>query len=166
MTRQCPVCNQDIISPSGNPKSFILLIGGIPDEEEMLIGNLFVSRESGGQVLKSEFFREKVDYKRLRITGLWLHPPHTPASMKKEDKRVASDLNERCMKFFMEELLKEADGKQAILLIGSEAVKALAGVSVSDWAGLKITSDYLDAHLIMPMHNPGYVYHNPLGEVR
>ena len=160
----CPVCSLPIISPSGNPNSTILLIGEFPGDEEMKVGLPFVGK--AGHVLRQEFYREKVDYKRLRITNLWLHPKHTAASRKKEDQKLAAELNENCLKYFMECLLKEANGKKAILLIGSDAVKTLTGKSVSAWAGLRMTSDYLDPPLLMCSVNPASVYHVPLGETR
>jgi uracil-DNA glycosylase len=160
----CPICESNIVSPSGDPSSNILLIGEFPGEDEMIAGIPFVGK--AGYVLKKEIYRNKVDYKRLRATNLWLHPSHKAKSRKKEDQKLAKDLNEKCLKYCMEQLLEEAQGKDAVLLLGSDSVKVLADRSVSEWAGLEIKSDYLDAHLIMCTPNPAQVYHVPFGEVR
>lgn len=157
----CPICNQPTITPLG--KGEILILGFQPEDEDISAGQPFVSRNSGGEVLRKELAANKIDWKRLKLDCLWGHPPAKSPSRKKVDQQATNDLNEKCYNHFFGYLM--GDVYKAVLLVGAEATKQLTGCSVSDWAGIQMKSDYLDG-LVMCCPKPSQVYSVPLGEVR
>lgn len=163
LMNECPICGKKLILPTGNKDSKVLIIGEFPGKEEMIRGMPFSGE--AGDVLKKELDRNKVSFRKLRVANVWFHKETKAKSRKKVDQQLAKDLNKKCLNYFIEELLKEAVGKKAILLVGSESTKILAGRSVSEWAGLEIPVAYFDC-LVMCVPNPGQVFHAPLGEVR
>lgn len=134
---------------SGSKKSQILLIGELPGNEEIEHHKPFCGPAGG--VLRSELARHGIDMWNLTVTNIWLHAPNN---------------NEDCFNFGLEECMKLAKGKQAILLIGSQTVEFLTGYKVSEVTGLEVTSKYLSAPLIMASYNPATAFHRPVGEIR
>lgn len=145
----CPVCNQDTVPAYGDTTSPILVIGEMPGKEELEKSIPFVG--PSGNVLRSELAYLGVELRDLRRCNLWLHPPNK---------------NEDCLKYGAEQVIKEAKGRLAILLLGSDTVKYFTNKSVSSVSGLKLTSPYLSAPLIMACPNPANVFHSRCGEVR
>lgn len=146
----CPICkNTDCVPAGGKRNSKILLIGEFPGDDEVKSGKPF-SGATGG-VLRTELGRLGADMSQFRITNLWLHKPNH---------------NEDCLKYSVEQVIKEAKGKQAILLIGSDTVKYFCDKKVSQVNGLEVKSDYLSAPLIMACIQPATVFHSMVGELR
>lgn len=146
----CPVCGDSkCVPPSGNTKSLILIIGEQPGEEELKKGKPMVGRM--GDVLRQELGRLGVDLNRIRLCNLWQHAPNG---------------NEDCYNHGLQTVIKEAKGKQAILLLGSDTVKAFTNEKVSNVCGLKVTSNYLSAPIIIACVNPAQVFHSSVGEMR
>lgn len=146
----CPICGNDkCVPPSGNVRSPVLVIAEFPGRDEVIKGKPMVGRT--GEVLKTELGLLGVDFNRLRLCNLWQHIPNG---------------NDDCLKHGFEIVIKEAKGKQAILLLGSETVKAFCNENVSKVCGLTVKSDYLSAPIIMACVNPAVAYHISHGEVR
>lgn len=146
----CPICkNKDCVPAGGKESSKILLIGEFPGEDEIVTGKPF-SGATGG-VLRTELAKLGVDLSRLRLSNLWLHLPNK---------------NEDCLNYSIQQVIKEAKGKEAILLIGSDTVKYFTGKKVSQVNGLEVKSDYLSAPLIMALIQPATVFHGCVGELR
>lgn len=146
----CPICKStDCVPAGGKQNSKILLIGEFPGEDEVKSGKPFSG--ATGNVLRMELAKLGVDLSRMRITNLWLHIPNH---------------NEDCLKYSVEQVIKEAKGKEAILLIGSDAVKYFTSKKVSQVNGLEVKSDYLSAPIIYACIQPAIVFHNVIGELR
>lgn len=146
----CPVCQNNKCCPANGPKiSPVLIVSDQPGVEERNKGVPMVGRM--GEVVRTEFGRLGLDFSRMRRTNIWLHEPNE---------------NEDCFKHSFQQLLKEAKGKQAILLMGSDVVKYLCKEKVSDVCGLQVTSLYLSAPIIMACINPAQVFHQSHGEIR
>ena len=146
----CPVCNnQKCVPPAGNKNSPILVVAEFPGKEEVIKGKPMVGRM--GDILRSELGILGVDLNRMRICNLWQHAPNN---------------NEDCYNLGLQTVIQEAKGKKAVLLLGSDAVKALTNEKVSDVCGLQIHSDYLSAPIIMACVNPAIAYHSSIGELR
>ena len=146
----CPICgNQKGVPPSGNRNSPILVVGEFPGREEIYKGRPMIGRM--GEVLKMELGKLGVDLNRMRLCNLWQHEPNNNAD---------------CYEHGMKVVIHEAKGKQAILLLGSDAVKCFTGEKVSDVCGLEVKSVYLSAPIIMACINPAQVFHSGVGEVR
>jgi uracil-DNA glycosylase family 4 len=146
----CPICKStDCVPAGGKEKSKILLIGEFPGEDEIKSGKPFSG--ATGSVLRIELAKLGVDLSRMRITNLWLHIPNH---------------QEDCLKYSVEGVIKEAKGKEAILLIGSDTVKYFCDKKVSQVNGLEVTSNYLSAPIIMCCIQPAIVFHSVIGELR
>ena len=153
MNQYCPSCTELICPPSGRSQE-LLIVGEFPGKEEMLQGRPFASNQNfmtAGKILRKELERCGVSLNDFRICNLWLHEPTK---------------NENCFKAGFDNVLDEAKGKQAILLVGSETVSTFTGYKVSDVTGLQVDSNVLSAPIIYASVNPALAQHRSLGEVR
>ena len=146
----CPICGStECVPAGGNSKSKILIIGEFPGKDEIKTGKPFSG--ATGTILKTELGRLGIDVSRLRIVNMWLHFPNK---------------NEKCLQYSVQQVVKEAKGKQAILLIGSDTVKYFADAKVGQVTGLQVKSDYFSAPIIFACIQPAVAFHNVVGEVR
>ena len=148
----CPVCGSDQIVPAiGNKNSLVLIVGENPGEEELKYSKPMVGPM--GTVLRQELSYLGFDIKSARRTNLWRHPPNK---------------NKDCLKNGLEEVIKEASGKQAILLLGDETVKIFLDKPVTKIAGLLVKSNYFSAKIVVACPNPAMMFHagKGVGEVR
>jgi len=146
----CPKCKtEDCVPPIGKSKSPILIIGAFPGKDEIKQGRPFVG--ATGKVLKIELAYLGVSLNTLRICNLWIHEPNG---------------NKDCFEYSMEQAIKEAKDKQAVLLIGSDTSKFFCGAGEMSLNGMKVTSQYLSAPLIMVCVQPATVFHGGVGELR
>jgi len=146
----CKVCGDELIAlPYGQKASPILLIGEYPGEEEIKEGIPFIGKT--GAVLRTELAFKGIDLNRLRRCNMWIHAPND---------------RDDCFKYGIELAIKEAIGKQLVLLIGSETVKYFCNELVSNVNGLLVTSSYLSAPKIMACVQPATVFHGSVGEFR
>lgn len=149
----CPICNSDDYAPpAGNPSSPVLLIGAFPGDEEIRKGVPMVGAMGG--VLKTELHHLGMDLNMFRLANLWFHP--------KPKGEEAKD----CLNYFIEQLVKEAKDKKAVLLMGAEPVKTFCNKKVSSVCGLQVTSPYLSVPIIYAMVNPADCFHSSIGEMR
>lgn len=149
MTKHCPSCAKRSVGASGSKASPVLMLGEFPGKEELQNGKPFVGPAGG--VLRKELAKLEVDLFQFRCTNLWLHEPNK---------------NENCFKASLDACLSEAIGKQAILLIGSDAVSYFTEYKVSDVNGLQVDSPMLSAPIIYACLNPAIVFHKTVGELR
>lgn len=146
----CPVCKtNDLVPPSGIEKSKILIIGEFPGIEEIKTGKPF-SGATGG-ILRTELGKLGIDLSSIRTMNMWMHLPNK---------------NEKCLEYGVQQVIKEAKGKQAILLIGSDTVKYFCDLKVHNVNGLEVKSNLFSAPLIMACVQPATVFHGTLGELR
>jgi len=150
MLFSCPVCNSDIIPAFGPMDSPVLIVGEFPGEVEIEKGYPFAGKTGG--ILRQELAGLEVELREWRRCNLWLHP---------------ANKNEECLKFSAAKVIEEAKTRDAILLIGSDAVKFFANKSVSSVAGLRVKCPLLSAPLIMASPNPAMIFkRGRIGEVR
>jgi uracil-DNA glycosylase family 4 len=146
----CPHCDRgDLVLASGPKHARVLIIADEPGKDEIKKGKPMVG--ATGKVLQQELGRVDLDMNQMRITNLWLHP--------KND-------NEDCFKYGLDQAIKEAKKKQAILLIGSDTVKFFCNEKVSEVSGLIVESSYLSAPLLFACVQPTTVWHGGIGELR
>lgn len=146
----CPVCKSNECVPAwGREKSKILLIGEFPGKDEVKTGRPFSG--ATGTILRNELGRLGIDLSRLRLVNLWPHMPNG---------------NDQCLEYGIQQVVKEAKGKQAILLIGSDVVKHFCNLKVSEWNGLLVKSDYFSAPIIMACVQPATAFHGTVGEIK
>jgi uracil-DNA glycosylase family 4 len=142
------LCNKTTVPPSGPTDAPILIVGEFPGWEETKARRPFCG--PSGNVLAAELRRIDVSLYDCRVTNLALHMNPT----------------EECYKFGLEQVIKEAAGRRAILLLGSECAKVFVGANVSTISGLVVESQYLSAPLIMCTYNPAAVISGMVGEFR
>ena len=150
MTRRlCPICAEEVVSPRGSKNADILIVGEFPGRDEIKQGKVFVG--GTGYVLRTELAHVGIDLVQCRLTNLWMHKPNK---------------DERCFDVGYKQVIQEAKGKRAILLVGSDTVKTFTGMKVSDVCGLEIDVPVFSADVVFAMVNPAIVYHGGIGEVR
>lgn len=152
MKQYCPACGERICPPSG--RSDLLIIGEFPGPQEMFRGYPFATHDrymTAGKIFRKELERVGLSLSDFRVTNIWLHEPTD---------------SEDCWQAGYNQVLEEAKGKQAILLVGSDVVDTFTKYKVSDVSGLRVDSAILSAPLIMAMVNPALAEHRGLGEVR
>jgi len=98
----------------------------------------------------------------LSLTALWMHEP--PKSKRTKDDR---EFFQKCLDWSISEVIRAAEGKKVILLMGAEVTRTFIGHSVSDVSGLVCKSDLLpDVPTIIPAPNPDKIMASPIGELR
>ena len=146
----CPVCGTErCVPPAGRKDSPVLLVAEFPGDEEVLDGQPFTGRT--GTIFKQQLGQLGWSLSNFRMMNLWQHPPNK---------------NEKCLKHGIQTVIKEAQGKKGILLIGSDVAKAFTQYNVSEICGIPVESDYFSAEVIMAMVNPAIVFHGVLGELQ
>lgn len=150
------VCGETkIVSPTGPAISSILIIGGTPDDEELRFQEPFYG--SQGTVLRSELTRAGLDCNGIRYCNITLH------KLDKKDKNKA----QKCLDYGMEQVIKEAKGKKAILLVGAEVMKQFCpGMSVEKHNGLLVKSNLLSCPIVVACIKPSSVFAGTIGEFR
>jgi len=148
----CPICGRnDLVLPVGSKDSKVLIVAEFPGKDEIKIGKPMVGAMGG--VLRTELAIAGIDMRQTRRTNLWRHPKNK---------------NNGCLQNGIEEVIKEAQGKDIILLLGSDCVNTfLPGGSVTKLAGLKIKSKMLTAPIFV-CPNPAWVFQRGrgVGEIR
>lgn len=146
----CPNCFDLLVKAVGPAKSEILIVGGIPGEQELKDLEPFTGWT--GKNFRRELANAGLDYFQCRVTNLWLHLPNK---------------DEKCLEFCMEQVLQEAQGKKLILLCGAETVQTFTGHKVSEVCGLWVDTTYFSKDTkVMAMFNPAQLQHGGVGEVK
>jgi hypothetical protein len=155
-SQYCPSCATKIVPASGIHTSPILLVNDFPDRASVLKSIPFATNSffiSSGKILRTEMAQVGIDYNRCRVTNLWLHEPND---------------NENCFQVGYEQVLEEAKGRKAILLIGSLTVETFTEYKVSDVSGLQVDSAILSCPIIYAIVSPSMCLTNGrgVGEIR
>ena len=148
----CPSCASLVCSPSGN--SDLLIIGEHPTDLDMQKGRPFSSSDNfvtPGKVLRKELEQVGLSLQDFRCCYLWLHEQNK---------------NENCYKAGYDNILTEAKGKKAILLLGAEVVETFTNYKVMNVSGLRVESSVLSAPLIVASVSPSLALARTVGEIR
>jgi uracil-DNA glycosylase family 4 len=157
----CKYCGRDdLVLASGPKRASILIIAEEPGKDEVKRGKPMVG--AMGEVLRQELGRADLDMNQMRLTNLWLHPQQKVGAKDTEGLKI----KEQCFKHGLNEAIKEARNRKAILLIGSDTVKFFCDEKVSEVNGLEVQSVHLSAPLLFACVQPATVWHKSLGEVR
>lgn len=150
----CPSCSEKVIMPSkGN---HILWLASRPTEEEARYGRL-ISGETGDVVRKEFLGQAKVDPLTFSRASLWLHPI------------VKGKAGQGCFDIGLDTVLRFAEDKRIIILVGAEAVAHFTSLKVNDVTGLDVTSEcflFPKAEHVFAMVNPGIAFAKGVGEIR
>lgn len=142
MSKRCPFCKEEVVLPSGPKESKILIVGDEPKDADYSAGKPFLGPY--GDVLREELIRREIDLSQCRKALLWIHKPNK---------------QKECLELSLKVLLREAENREAILLLGAEPAKFFVHKSISEIDGLRVEEDIdlLQAPLIMCAVSPGMV---------
>jgi uracil-DNA glycosylase len=153
----CPVCSQKIILPRGNQNAKILIVGGLPTEEDIETNEPFAGQM--GAILRRALMRNaKLDVMTIRRVLLHLHLPS------KGTKKEIKLQNNNCLQIGHDLVIEEAQNKKLVILVGAQAVKHFTGMSVDDTNGLTVPCEYWKAETFAFV-SPGSVF-STVGEMR
>jgi len=125
--KQCHICDRLLVPPTGPEDSLILLIGSIPDQIEIMSGQIW--NTDAGEAFKSELGRAGINFRDCRVTNLWQHTEIN----KKDDSFVKEE------DFHFGRMMNEVQGKKAVFLTGRQVIKALfVDSTVTDLEGLNV----------------------------
>ena len=154
----CDVCGNDLVHAMGPIKSPLLLLGAYPGEEEVAEGMPWVGK--AGEILKYELQLAGIAWGTARVTNMWMHIP-PPAK---------SDIYEACMSFNITQMMKELQGRVAVLLMGTDPVNFFTGHGSADLSGLDVTGMCQlmpkSVKLVVASVNPAQSLKGGAGEVR
>lgn len=151
MKQVCPVCTMAAVGVSGPSNSRILIILSHPDWADIKYGYPFATdknpnkwqrKVTAGEIMQKECARAGLDLNAFRVCCLYPH----------QDTK-----DKRCFELGRDATLEEARDKQAILLVGAQAVTFFTGQSVNDVNGLPLESGLLSAPIIYPLVTPASV---------
>lgn len=165
----CPSCGKGVISPKLSHKPYMIVKQDIT-QQEADTGSIFslkgknkwgYEHNTTAHYLNLELGRLGLQLSQFTLAALYMH--HLPKSKKtKEDKAILQG----CIDFSISEVVKLAQGKKIVLLMGSEVVKVFTGFSASEVYGLSVKSGLLEVPMIIPAPNPEKILHQPIGEMR
>jgi uracil-DNA glycosylase family 4 len=141
-------CGKICIAPSGPTNAQILICGEYLGSEESAAGRPFVG--CSGRILRAELDKIGVNLDDCRVTNLVNH--EFP--------------EEGCYQSGLEQVIREAKGRKAILLLGSECSRIFLGKGVLTISGLKVESKYLSAPIVRATINPAALLSGTVGEFR
>jgi len=141
-------CGKICVPPSGPRNAPILICGEYLGSEESAAGRPFVGRS--GRILRAELDKIGLNLDEIRVTNLVNH--EFP--------------EEGCYQFGLEQVIREAKGRKAILLLGSECSRIFLGKGVLTISGLVVHSKYLSAPIIRATINPAALLSGTVGEFR
>jgi uracil-DNA glycosylase len=149
----CPVCGKEVILPAGPKNSPILLVSDEPSDTEIGEGIPFVGQYAG--VLRSELGLHGLDMRAMRRMTMWQHKP----------AKGKDNPNKACLAHGIQQVVKEAKGRQIVVLFGANTCKNFLGVGADEVSGLRMKSEYLSA-IVLPCVAIGSVFSSGVGEIR
>jgi uracil-DNA glycosylase family 4 len=141
-------CGKICIEPSGPTTAPILIVGEYLGAAESKAGRPFCG--PSGRILRAELDKIGVNLDDCRVTNLVNH--EFP--------------EEGCYQSGLEQVIREAKGRKAILLLGSECSRIFLGKGVLTISGLVVHSKYLSAPIIRATINPAALLSGVVGEFR
>lgn len=167
----CPSCGKGCISPKLSNKPYMIVKQELT-QQEIDTGSIFVQKGKnkwGYEHNTTAFYLNLqlgsfgLQLSQFNQTALYMH--QLPKSKKtKEDKAILQG----CIDFSIQEVVKLAQGKKIILLMGSETTKVFTGFSASEVYGLNVApSEYFpEVPMIIPAPNSDKLMNQPVGELR
>jgi len=147
---KCEHCGAELVMSDGYEGSKVMIIGAYPGDEEIKAGRPMVGPM--GEVLRSELGHLGVFLDNIRYGNLWAHKPNGSSE---------------CFDFSATEIIKELEGKEAVLLLGKDPVEFFLNAKVMEVCGLFMAS-HLYSGLMMACVNPAIVFQDgsTVGELK
>ena len=166
----CPSCQKGCLTPTLRTTPF-MIIKEMVTQNEIEADTVFAlaGRDNFGKpehstsyYLQKELAMVGLGMNTFSLTNLYMHVP--PKGRKTKEDRLLQDA---CTNFSISELIKVAQDKKIILMMGAYTVKTFTGYSVTDVSGLLVKSDYLpNVPIIIPAPNSDKLMNLPIGELR
>jgi hypothetical protein len=137
----CPSCGNEATSPQGRKNAKYLLIFSKPYVTAAV--RSYKDKVTGLDVLRKELAKVGLDLSEFRIAFLWMHEPGK---------------NDNCYLAGRDTVLEEAKGKEAVILVGSEASEEFCGYGAGDVAGLQVDSVSFSAPIVFVLPKPEGVF--------
>jgi uracil-DNA glycosylase len=154
--QRCPKCGKLLIDPMGNSQSPYLLVGEYPGHRETIQRLPFAFRQKpsqtlSGDILKDELARVGFTLNQVLVTNLWQH---------QQDYQTCDHA------LHVDTTAKLFVGRTHILLMGSEATEAFAGVKWNEVSGTPVKVPGFSKIKFWASPNPALAYSQPIGEMR
>ena len=166
----CPSCGKGTLSPKILSRPYMIIKDRVTNPE-METDTVFVQsttnkwgypEHTASYYLNKELAMVGLQLSTMSLSCLYLHIP--PKSRKTKDDKV---LVNGCFGFSLRELIKIANTKKAILLMGAETIRTFIGLPSTEIYGLANNSELLpDVPVIIPAPNPDNIMRQPIGELR
>jgi len=112
--------------------------------------------------LAKEMALAGIQMNTLCLTNLYMHVPN-----KGKKTKEAKESAQECLDYSISQIVKLAEGKKIIFMMGAEAIRTFTGYPASDVYGLKCKSDLLpNVPVIIPAPNSDKLMAMPVGELR
>lgn len=166
----CPSCQKKVISPVLKSKPYLVVKESLTQNEigQELPFALNGKNKHGRDEQTTSYYLMKelgmvgINFQQLSLTALWMH--HPPKIGRTKESKVAF---QACLDYSISQVIKAAEGKQLVMLLGAEVVRTFTGYGVSEVSGLKCKSDLLpNVPVVIPAHNPDNIMKMPIGELR
>lgn len=167
----CPNCGKKSIDPIIKSKPYLIVKESLTQNEyeQELPFTLSGANKYGHQENTTSYYLMKelgmvgLNMQVMSLSALWMHNP--PKAKGKE----AKEQFQKCLDWAISEVIRVAEGKRVILMMGAEVVRTFTGYGVSEVSGLVCKSDLLpitNAPVIIPAPNPDNIMKMPIGELR
>jgi hypothetical protein len=166
----CPHCGKGLLNPKLT-SSPVLIIKETSTQNELDSDTVFVLKgknKNGYEENTTSYYLHRemglvgLQMMSFNLTNFYMHIP-PKVGRGKEEKELA----QRCVDFSIEELVKLAEGKKIILMMGAETIKTFTEYNSSQVYGLIMRSELLpDVPVIIPCPNSDKMMSQPIGEFR
>jgi hypothetical protein len=150
--QMCPICSQTAFSFRGPEKSPYLILAEAPTTDDHV--KCLALSGGSGWIMRNELDRQNCDFASYRVGFMLWH------EMKSEKE------SEGCRIASIENAIREAQGKRAIMLLGAKTVKYFTGLSVDTVSSLRVRSQYLKCENILAGVSPNAALSRTIGETR
>ena len=166
----CTSCGRGTLEPKLTSKPF-LVVKEIVTDKEVESGIVFTMdgvnkwgypEHTTSYYLAKEMAMVGIQLNTLSLTNLYMHEPN-----KGKKSKEGKALSQGCLDYSISQVVKAAEGKKIVLLMGAEVIRTFTGYPASDVYGLICKSELLpDVPVVIPCPNSDKIMTQPIGEMR
>lgn len=166
----CPSCGKKSLDPILKSRPYLVIKESFTQIEIdkgvpfTLTGKNKYGRDenTNSYYLQKEMGMVGINFQLLSLTALWTHAP-PKAGRTKESKETL----QKCLDWSISQVIKCAENKKIIILMGAEVTRIFTGYSVKEISGLICRSDLLPwVPVVISAPNPDNLMRVPIGELR
>lgn len=166
----CTSCGMGTMEPKAFSSPFLIIKESVT-KNEIDSGIMFVmsgknkwghEEHTTSYYLNKEMGMVGLQLNTMNLSSLYMHLP----SRSKKNKE-AKEQFQGCMDYSIQQVVKLAEGKKVVMLMGAELIRTFTGYPASEVYGLICKSDLLpNVPVIVPAPNPDKLMAVPIGELR